>query len=165
MIPKLLRKVALLTAVIFLSSCSSDDAPLPAAPKNIVSTYNYNDSEVQLANIINEYRDGKGLGKLETINHISYKSGEHNQYMIANNVVNHDFFEQRSQNLRAVLGAVKVNENIAYNYSTAEAALHAWLASAAHKSNIEGDFTHFGIAISTDAKTGKKYFTNIFIKI
>lgn len=163
MIPKILRKIALCTAVIFLTSCSSEESDAPIA-KNVITTYNHNEAELQLAQIINDYRADQGLNQLQTINHISYKSDEHNQYMIANKVVNHDLFEQRSQNLIAVLGAVKVNENVAYNYSTPEAALHAWLQSPSHKGNIEGDFTHFGIAITTDNETGKKYFTNIFIK-
>lgn len=163
MIPKILRKVALFTAVLFLSSCSSDESEVPAK-NNVITTYNHNVAEIRLAEIINEYRAENGLNPLQTINHISYKSDEHNQYMIANKVVNHDLFDQRSQNLISVLGAVKVNENVAYNYSTPEAALHAWLQSPSHKSNIEGDFTHFGIAVTTDIETGKMYFTNIFIK-
>lgn len=164
MILQLLRKVTLITAMIVLSSCSSEESENPAVAANIVTTYNYNDSEVELARIINEYRVSIGLNELQTINHISYKSDEHNQYMIQRKVVNHDLFDQRSRNLIAVLGAVKVNENVAYNYSTPAAALHAWLESPMHKSNIEGDFTHFGIAVTVDVETGKKYFTNIFIK-
>jgi uncharacterized protein YkwD len=39
-----------------------------------------------------------------------------------------------------------VSENIAYNYNT-QAVLNAWLASPSHKANIEGDHTHFGIAL------------------
>lgn len=164
MIPQLLRKLALFTAVIFLSSCSSEESENPVVASNVVTTFNYNNSEVELARIINDYRVSKGLNELQTINHISYKSNEHNLYMIARKVVNHDLFDERSRNLIAVLGAVKVNENVAYNYSTPAAALHAWLESPMHKSNIEGDFTHFGIAVTTDEETGKKYFTNIFIK-
>ncbi len=164
MIKQLLTKVALLTAVLLLSSCSSEESDSPVLASNIVTTYNYNSSETEMARIINEYRVSIGLNALQTINHISYKSDEHNQYMIERKVVNHDLFDQRSRNLIAVLGAVKVNENVAYNYSTPAAAMHAWLESPMHRTNIEGDFTHFGIAITTDVETGKKYFTNIFIK-
>jgi uncharacterized protein YkwD len=45
-----------------------------------------------------------------------------------------------------------VSENIAYNYNTPEAAINAWLASPSHKANIEGDHTHFGIAIKENPK-------------
>jgi uncharacterized protein YkwD len=50
------------------------------------------------------------------INHMSFKSEEHDNYMIANNVVNHNDFVARSENI--ILGAKTVSENIAYNYNT-----------------------------------------------
>jgi hypothetical protein len=46
-----------------------------------------------------------GLNRLEKINHISFKSEEHSNYMIANNVVNHDDFVARSENIMSTLGA------------------------------------------------------------
>jgi hypothetical protein len=51
------------------------------------------------------------------INHMSFKSEEHDNYMIANNVVNHNFVA-RSENIIKTLGAKTVSENIAYNYNT-----------------------------------------------
>ncbi|TBX66972.1 CAP domain-containing protein, partial [Flavobacterium silvisoli] len=63
-----------------------------------------------------------------------------------------------------VLGAERVGENVAYNYSTAESAFSAWMNSPTHKANIEGNFTHFGISVTTDPATGRKYYTNMFIK-
>ncbi len=115
--------------------------------------------------LINEYRVSVGLNTLQKINHISYKSEQYDQYMIANNVVNHNDFVARSENIINVLGAKKVGENIAYNYSSPQAAFNAWLNSPGHKENIEGNFTHFGIAIRENTTTGKKYYTNIFAKI
>ena len=84
--------------------------------------------------------------------------------MLTNNVVNHDFFSARSQNIIEILGVKKVGENIVYNYSTPQSALVAWLDSPTHKGCIEGDYTHFGISIRLNAES-KKYHTNIFIKI
>jgi uncharacterized protein YkwD len=63
-----------------------------------------------------------------------------------------------------VLGAERVGENIAYNYATAEAAMHAWLNSPGHKANIVGDYTHIGMSVSVDSETGRKYYTNMFMK-
>ena len=71
----------------------------------------------------------------------------------------------RSENIIKTLGAKTVSENIAYNYNTPEAVLSAWLASPSHKANIEGDHTHFGIAIKENPANGRKYYTNIFAKI
>jgi uncharacterized protein YkwD len=84
--------------------------------------------------------------------------------MIDNNVVNHDDFVSRSENIMKVLGAKSVAENIAYNYNSPQAVLSAWLKSPSHKQNIEGNFTHFGLAIRINPD-GKKYYTNIFAKI
>ena len=157
---------SLLLAIVFvMNSCSPEEVEATPSAAAMVKDYTYNNTEVELASAINEYRLSVGLNELQTVNHISYKSREHNDYMITNKVVNHDLFEERSQNIIEVLGAVKVNENIAYNYTTSAGALHAWLQSPGHKANIEGDFTHFGVSVTEDSVTGKKYYTNIFIKI
>jgi hypothetical protein len=37
--------------------------------------------------------------------------------------------------------------------------LNAWLASPSHKANIEGNHTHFGIAIKENPANGRKYYT------
>lgn len=155
----------LLLALVFISnSCSSDTAE-GVNDSELVSDYTYNDTELEVLQLVNKYRISIGLNALEKVNHISFKSEEHDYYMIANKVVNHNNFVVRSENIISVLGAKKVGENVAYNFNSAEAVLQAWLASPTHKENIEGDYTHFGIAVKIDAETGKKYYTNIFAKI
>jgi uncharacterized protein YkwD len=158
--------VLLFCAINTITSCSSD-TPKTASPtistqKNI--SYTYNSSEIETLTLVNNYRISVGLKALEQNNYVSLKSEEHNYYMITNNVVSHDGFSIRSQNIIDAIGAKRVGENIAYNYSTAKAALDAWLTSPTHKGCIEGDFTHFGIAIRVNSE-GKKYYTNIFVKI
>ena len=160
----LFKSLLPLALAFTMISCSADDSEGTPSDSRIVEEYTYDNDELQLADMINQYRESIGLNILEKINHVSYKSEEHNDYMIVNNVVNHDFFQQRSQNIIEVLGAVKVNENVAYNYMTAQGALNAWLASPGHKANIEGDFTHFGISVSINPENGRKYYTNIFVK-
>ena len=160
---KMFRALLPLAIVFTMVSCSSDDSGA-ATDKQVVTTYNYNETELKLVTLINNYRQSIGLNTLEVINHISYKSEEHNVYMIDNNVVNHDYFQQRADNLIEVLGAERVGENVAYNYQTAESAMAAWLNSPAHKANMEGDYTHLGISVTTNPETGRKYYTNMFIK-
>ncbi|MFV5700636.1 CAP domain-containing protein [Flavobacterium sp. XS2P12] len=164
---KLLRALLLVAVICTMNSCSSDasDAPVVDTTSQKVVNYSYNAIEIETMDLINSYRVSIGLNPLEKINHMSYKSEEHDNYMIANNVVNHNDFVARSENIMKTLGAKTVSENIAYNYSTPQAVLNAWLASPGHKENIEGNFTHFGIAIKEDPATGKKYYTNIFAKI
>lgn len=160
-----LRALVPMVCLFTLLSCSSNESEsTPAARPSLVQNYDYNSDELQLADLINQYRVSQGLNALELINHVSYKSEEHTEYMIAKKSVNHDMFAERSENIMAVLGAVKVNENVAYNFMTPASALNAWLNSPGHKANLEGNFTHFGISIRVDEQTGKKYYTNIFVK-
>jgi uncharacterized protein YkwD len=166
---RFLRALLPLALVFTMMSCSnetevSQDPISQKSQSALIQEYDYTAEELALADAINEHRTSIGLNPLGIINYISLKSEEHNAYMIANNVVNHDQFAERSQDIIAALGAMKVNENVAYNYESANSVLHAWLESPAHKANIEGDFTNFGVSVSIDPETGKKYYTNIFIK-
>jgi uncharacterized protein YkwD len=149
-----------------LSSCSTESPTTPdivTTTQKVIANCTYDSTEIETLNLINTYRKSIGLKSLEKINYISVKSEEHNNFIIANNVVNHDNFPTRTQNIIQTIGAIKVAENIAFNYSTAQGVLDAWLKSPGHKANIEGDFTHFGISIRSNAE-GKKYITNIFVK-
>jgi uncharacterized protein YkwD len=153
--------------VYSIDYCSSDNVESQDAKASSleVMNYTYISSELETMALINAYRISIGLNALEKINHISYKSEEHNNYMIANNVVNHDDFVARSQNIIKVLGASKVSENIAYNYNSPKAVFKAWMNSPKHKAIIVGNYTHFGISIRENPVNGKKYYTNIFAKI
>lgn len=153
---------------VTMNSCSADTAEgteNSSSTEKVVMNYTYNDSELETMQAINDYRVSIGLNALQKINHISSKCEEHNNYMIANDVVDHSDFVARSENIMKLLGATNVGENVAYNYKTADAVLQSWLASPGHKKNIEGNYTHFGISVKTDPRTGNKYYTNIFARI
>lgn len=124
--------------------------------------YTYTTEELELINLINDYRVSVNLNVLGVINHISYKCEEHNVYMIKNSLPSHDDFVTRSENIIAVLNCKTVGENVAYNFKTPQSTLAAWLNSKEHKENIEGKFTHTGLSTRQDSN-GKKYYTNIFI--
>jgi uncharacterized protein YkwD len=163
---KIIRLLALVLVISSQTSCSPDDNSKEAEAKlPIVTVYDYSPLELETMAIINNYRASIGLNTLEKINHVSYKSEEHDNYMITNNVVNHDDFVARSENIIKVLGASRVSENIAYNYNSAKGAFDAWMNSPGHKENIVGEFTHFGLAIRENPVNGRKYYTNIFVKM
>lgn len=161
---KMFRALLPLAIVFTMVSCSSDDSETISSSAKLVTEYNYNETEIRLVQLINDYRQSLGLNQLEVINHISYKSEEHNEYMISKKAISHDYFQERTTNLIQVLGAERVAENVAYNYYTAESAFAAWKNSPGHRTNIEGDFTHFGISVTIDPETGRKFYTNMFIK-
>ncbi len=160
----LLTSFLIVVCSITTISCSSDSDELTNTSSQLITNYVYSDDEIQLFDAINSYRIEQGLNPLILINHISYKSQEHNLYMIEKNVVNHDYFFERSNNIIEVLGAVKVAENIAYNYNNANSVLYAWLNSPDHKKNLDGNYTHIGISITVNATNGKKYYTNMFMR-
>jgi uncharacterized protein YkwD len=163
-----IRRAILLIIILFtLNSCSSNESEKAAvnAKSQVAVDYNYISIELETMELINDYRKSVGLNELEIINYISVQSELHDIYMITNNVINHDGFVDRSEKITNKLGAKRVGENIAYNYSTPQAAVNAWLNSPSHKDNIVGNYTHFGISIRESPSTGNKYYTNIFAKI
>jgi uncharacterized protein YkwD len=147
---------------LFLISCTTDSVTNTLENK-LIPEYNYKSDEIKLDELICEYRKHIGLNPLGLINHISNKCEEHNNYMILNNIVNHAYFQDRSDNIRSVLGASNVSEIVAYNYIQPQGVLDGWLKSPSHKEAIEGNFTDFGVSI-TKSPEGKNYFTVIFIK-
>lgn len=161
------RPLSIIVLLISFASCSKEsvaDSPQTSSANYVVNnSYDYSAMEMDVVSRINAYRVSKGLNSLEMINHISNVSEGHDEYMIANNTLSHALFAQREDNLKSTLGALSVGENVAYNYSTAESVVTAWLASPSHKANIESNYTHIGISIRPNAD-GKLYFTNMFIR-
>jgi len=150
--------------ICLLFSCTSEENSTPIEPLLPTMDYVFNSDELETMALINKYRQDIGLNILQQNKHVSYLAEQHNTYMITNNIVSHDGFDERYNNIVEVLKAIKVGENIAYNYKSPKAALDAWLLSPGHKKIIEGDYTHFGISIRQN-KNNKNYYTNIFIKL
>lgn len=161
-----LPQILLLVLVTFsLFSCSKEEvAPSgPVSFTQVNAKYNYTADELEVLTLINNYRASKGLNTLQRIDYIATVAEGHDNYMIAVGQVSHNNFADRHQALVTNLGAKTVSENIAYNYSTPQSVFNAWLASEGHRVNMEGNFTHFSIAIRANAE-GKKYYTNLFMK-
>ncbi len=157
----------LILCTLFLTSCSKDNIDDQINSYDQVATkkvtYDYSQIEVEILEDLNLYRRANGLNELKPLTDLSVEAEIHDEYMIETGTVNHDNFAQRASYLMNELGAKSVSENVAYGYRTADAVVKAWLKSKAHKQNIEGDHTHFGISVRQDAE-GKNYYTNIFIK-
>lgn len=160
-----LPQIFLLFVITFtLFSCSKEELASSEPETATINTkYNYTSDELEVLNLINNYRVSKGLSSLQKIDYIATVAEGHDNYMISVGQVSHNNFAERHQSLVNNLGAKSVSENVAYNYATPQGVLNAWLASDGHRLNIEGDFTHFSIAIRANAE-GKKYYTNLFMK-
>ena len=59
--------------------------------------------------------------------------------------------------------AVATGENVAAGQTSATAVMNAWLNSSSHKENIEGNFTHIGIAAIQNSN-GTYYYTQLFFR-
>jgi len=153
----------LIILIVLVTSCSQDDDGIYLNEINepIIS---YTNMESEILDLVNEYRESIGVNKLNVMNTVSYEAKPHTDYMLFKGEASHDNFELRLSNLRTSVNAIRVSENVAYGYTTAQAVVNAWLRSPLHKEVIEdSEFTDFGI--STKANTdGKNYFTHIFIK-
>ena len=156
-----------LACILTFASCSKDNeiSEVNAQLKSVelVNTIAYTAMETEVLKEVNDYRLSIGLNSLSKVDEVTYQADDHTVYMSSNEVVNHDNFNVRYSNLVSDVGAKSVAENVAFGYNSAEAVVKAWIKSEGHRENIEGDFTHFGIAIDKD-KNGKNYFTNIFIR-
>ncbi|WP_345007629.1 CAP domain-containing protein [Snuella lapsa] len=162
---KLLTKLSLLTFLAMLSfSCSTDslDDQVEDITKNLVVP-EPKPIEVEILELINNHRLSKGLNPLGNMNIIKSQAYTHTDYMVENNIVSHDNFYKRSNYLKSNAGAIKVSENVAYGYTSAQSVVNAWIKSEGHKENIEGDFSNFDISAEKNEE-GKWYYTNIFIK-
>jgi uncharacterized protein YkwD len=160
-----IKSLVILSFSITLLSCSSEDANQIEISQPTITLKNYTHStfEIELLDLVNQDRVSKGLNALTIINEVSYLASTHDDYMITNGVASHDNFEQRSTTLKRALNAISVSENVASGFSTAAGALAAWNASPSHKANLEGNHTHYGLAVKADSN-GKKYYTLLFIR-
>ncbi|MCF4102825.1 CAP domain-containing protein [Gillisia sp. M10.2A] len=158
--------IALLCVFTF-ASCSQDSeipedtVALQTAELGDNVPYSALESEILIE--VNKYRASKGLSSLSTVDNITFEAEGHTDYMASNEIVNHDNFEKRYQNLVKEIGARAMSENVAFGYRNAKSVVEAWIASEGHRVNIEGNYTHFGIAVEKD-KDGRNYFTNIFVR-
>jgi len=124
----------------------------------------YTEIELEIMNLVNNYRTENGLKKLEPLNIVSTVALSHTNYMVDMDTTSHDNFSTRQELLFENAGAISVGENVAYGFNSGQGAVSAWLKSVDHKSIIENEnYTHFGISIEKNSN-GRNYFTQIFIK-
>ena len=162
---KLLTKSLLIVLLaIFTFSCSTDtiDTRVEAIELSL-TTPEEKTIEVEILELINNYRLSKGLNALQNMSVVKSVAYTHTDYMVENNEVSHANFTKRSQYLKQYEGAKSVSENVAFGYTSAESVVNAWIKSEGHRLNLEGDFTNFDISAEENAE-GKWYYTNIFIK-
>ena len=144
--------------MLFAVSCSKDDVL-----ENEIELSEAISMAEEILQLVNAHRasiDKAPLSFNTLANDLAY---EHTLYMIDQNDISHDDFDKRSDRLFEEENANRTGENVAYGQRSAKEVMDAWLNSSGHRRNIEGDFTHIGIAVVKNS-SGTYYFTQIFLK-
>ncbi len=164
------RFITLFSAIAFglLSiSCSSEEDITSIAPVGteiVEKPANLSSMELEILDLVNQHRSDIGLSRLTQLSIVSNVADTHTTYMIENDQVSHDNFNQRVALLTSNASAKNVGENVAYGFNSAKGVVDGWLNSEAHRAIIENpDYSHFGIAIEKNT-SGRNYFTQIFIE-
>lgn len=150
---------------LLFTSCSSEDDGIyfgdtATAKVNVT----YSDIELDILELVNDYRLSKGLNSLEKLNIISEVAETHTAYMAEVGKVSHHNFQKRHLQLVENAEAKLVGENVGYGFNTAEGVFKAWIKSDSHRELIEkSNYTHFGISTEKNLE-GRNFFTQIFIE-
>lgn len=159
----------------FLVSCSDDDEPITDEdgienPDNDGDDDDNDDENPvvlsitdEILKLVNEHRTSIDKSTMERSSLADELAEDHTRYMIEISDLNHDNLNDRGQQLVREVGARSWAENVAVGQQSAKQVMDSWLNSLGHKRNIEGDYTHIGIAaIKND--NGSYYYTQLFYR-
>jgi uncharacterized protein YkwD len=152
-----MKKIILILTLLLSLSCSTNDEP-----PIILLPYEYNIQELEMIQLVNQYRASNLINSLNEVQHISALCEQSNNYMISYNDIKHYHFHDRVENLKR-LGYQRVSAIVCYNYSTNQSALNAINTNIETQQILRGDFTDVGVSITTNVN-GKKYYTLTFAK-
>ncbi len=147
--------------IIVIVSCSEDEAG--DGSKDDTSEVSEASSVAEeILKLVNEHRKSVGKEALSFNTLANTLAKEHSMYMIEQNDISHDGFEDRSVRLNKEEQAVGTAENVAFKYTSAQAVVTGWINSTRHKQNIEGNYTETGISAIKN-ESGTYFFTQIFL--
>ena len=143
-------------------ACEKDDTTINNPIDDVAM--HYESIELEITDLVNNYRAQNGLPKLNVLNLVSKEAETHSIYMLNSGTISHDNFDERTRNLIEQIDALSVGENVAFGYKSAQSLLEGWLNSPTHRRVIEGkSYTDFGIAAEKNSN-GSYYVTQIFIE-
>ena len=115
--------------------------------------------------LVNRHRGARNLPSLTLDPRMSKEARLHSIAMAAGRVpFGHVGFDDRVKALRAARPCPRVGENVASSLGQrdpAAEAVHGWLASRAHRENIEGPYDRTGVGVARSA-SGEIFFTQLF---
>jgi uncharacterized protein YkwD len=143
-----------------LSGAGSAPATPPAPPPVPPSATAYDD---EILALVNDHRRTIGKPALVMNSVIWTQANGHSRNMASKTVpFGHDGFDARVAAIRAALGSGgSAAENVAMGYPSAASVVSAWLGSAGHRANIEGNSTRTGVS-AVKSSDGVWYYTQVF---
>ena len=165
-----MKTVALILLAMAFATCSGPSSVVEEeallGETNLVEedlTNLISKEELELFNLVNEYRLSMGLEELRFSMAAYRYAEEHTDLMISENALSHKNFSSRANGIASETDASHIAENVAKNSTTVENAMESWLASSSHKTTIEGDFNNTAISIKENG-SGDNFYTQIFFK-
>ncbi|WP_339887485.1 hypothetical protein [uncultured Flavobacterium sp.] len=126
---KLLILAFLLPIFLGTNSCSSSE-------KGVVESIQSNKySELLTTKLINDYRESKGLNKLEASDLASLLSSDYDKYMISTNIAGYNNDEKAKGKQGVEFGAKNVVENTSFNYDNCSLLIDNYLNNSDIKKN------------------------------
>ncbi len=149
------RSLLILVLSLVMFSCSEDDGSIDTP--NEISVVD------EILSLVNQHRRDQGLSILEKNNTAEQLAIDHSKYMISQGRISHDNRDAKFQTLQEKENARSFGENVASGQNSAQSVMTGWLNSSGHRANIEGNYTHIGIAAVKD-ENGRYYYTQIFYR-
>lgn len=119
--------------------------------------------EADILKLVNNYRESKGIAKLEVNDFVRSEALTHSTRMATGKTpFSHQGFDARFSKIEAKYKVTEGSENVAYGPNSAYKIVENWLASDRYKENLEGNYNFTGIGVAATG-AGAYYVTMIFI--
>ena len=151
-------------AFLFVSLSCSTPNNTTTVPAVVEENSSVSSIEKQVLQLVNDYREKKGLQALKMVDEIVDEAEKHSQNMANKKVgFGHGGFDARYQRIiKNIARAGSGAENVAYGNISVKEIVKGWINSPAHRKNMEGNFNITGIGVAKDKK-GILFYTQIFI--
>ncbi len=150
------RSLLVLVLSLGMFSCSEDEDTIQTTSETLVVD--------EIFRLVNEHRQEQGLSTLEKSNVADQLAVDHSRYMILQGRISHDNGNSKFLELQEKENARAMGENVASGQNSAQSVMTSWINSTTgHRENIEGNYTHIGIAAVKD-ENGRYYYTQIFYR-
>ncbi len=158
----IIKYLYILGLIFIVFSCTEDDASILIVDDGSIVAADLTITG-EILELVNLHRQEMGLVALKRSTTADELALEHTNYMISKDEISHDNFNARFLALQQKVNANGAGENVAWGYQDAESVMNGWLNSSGHKANIEGNFTHIGLAAIKNPQ-GRYFFTQLFYR-